>query len=131
MTLQIERQPFATGEVRQLAIRDERIAASLLTDGKPPTVEARHDRSESHPTHNARHYDLEIRNPQSAILNITVQLNHGDPADDAARLSRITENLLCEETLHPTDPGPDGWGEEASDESSSETTPSDHAGDVT
>ncbi len=90
-----EKQPFAEREKRTLTLRAERIDPKYLTplDGLPPHVEAEYKRAEKHPTHEARFFQLEIRNPQSAIR---IQLNHGDPADDEARLAAIAEDLLTE-----------------------------------
>ncbi len=93
-TGQQKKQPFAVNEKRALTLRAEVIDPKHVIDGKPPATEAEHKRTEKHPTHQARFFQLKIKNQKSKI-----QLNHGDPADDEARLAAIAEDFL---SLHPT-----------------------------
>ena len=104
----ITAKAFSEGEKRTLTIRAERIDPKHLVGGKAPKITAAHKVTEKHPTHEARFFDIEIKNQKSKIENVHVQLNHGSPADDEARLTAIAEDLLTAEnakdspSLRPT-----------------------------
>ena len=103
-----QKTPFTLKEKRVLTLREERIDPKYLTDGKPPKVEAEHKRTGKYPTHEARHYQLRIADCGLRIDNdVKIQLNHGDPADDAERLVVITEDLLAP-VRNPENLIPDG-----------------------
>lgn len=91
---QQNKQPFAEGEKRPLALRTERIDPARLIDGEAPTVEAEYERIKRLPTHEARFY--EITGLPSAAR---IQLNHRDSRHDEARLVAIAENLLSAEPI--------------------------------
>ena len=109
--------PFAVNERRLLTIRAERIAPKYLVSDPnvspsltvPPSVEAICLGKERYPTHESRLFQLEIEIAKLGIIQ--VQLNHGNPADDAARLAAIAEDLLTED--HET--GIHQYGEAAKD----------------
>ena len=100
--LPIEKQPFAPNEKRMLTLRAEVIDPKYIIDGKPPSIEAEHKRTERHPTHESRYYeiqglgirDLGIGKNKNSQVPIFMQLNHGNPADDEARLTAIAEDFL-------------------------------------
>ena len=75
--------------MRPLTIRPERIDAKHLTGGRAPAVTASR-RAEGDAVH--RHYAL-----AGLAAPGRVQLNGGDPADDADRLTAIAEDLLAPE----------------------------------
>ncbi len=107
MEFSIHNPPFSKGEKRTLTLRAERIDPKYLTDGEPPSVEAEHKRTERHPTHESRFYEIQglgtwdlgpgennLHPTPYALRPVFVQLNHGHPADDESRLASITEDLL-------------------------------------
>lgn len=78
-----------------LTLRAEVIDPKYLIDGEAPPVEAEHKRTERHPTHESRYY--EIQGPGTRDLGpgtARIQLNHGNPADDEYRLTVITEDFF-------------------------------------
>lgn len=92
---------FVERERRSLTIRAERIAPKYLVGEKSPIIEAEHKRTDRHPTHEARYYELtgipedgKTGIPVSGNPAIRVQLNHGSPADDESRLAAIAEDFL-------------------------------------
>ncbi len=118
LTSPISKLPFMPTEKRTLTIRAERIDPKYLTDGEPPSVEAEYGRTERHPTHEARFYEIQglgtgnqgpgennLHPTPHAPRPVFVQLNHGDPAADEARLAVIAEDFLSPQpTAHSLQP---------------------------
>ncbi len=77
-------KPFAAGETKTLQIANcESRIASCNVSCLGAENKGRH-----------RYYRGEIRNLKSEIINVKIQLNHGDPADDQARLEEIVTDIL-------------------------------------
>lgn len=90
---------FDPHEKRALTLRAERLDPKHLVKGKSPFVEAEHSRIQTHAWGKARHYELTMEAPGTAggktPATVSVQLNHGDPADDETRLAEIMESNLA------------------------------------
>ena len=90
-------RPFEPHEKRALVLHTERIDPKYLSDGKAPTVEAEHKRTNRHAWGKARYYQLRITD--CGLRNVRIQLNHGDPKDDESRLKSIMESQLAPEIV--------------------------------